>query len=137
MDENLSPKLSARLRPLFPGIQHLDLAGLRGQVDHAIWDFARDHDLAIVIPRSASRLRKAPSPLSPEHLLRLEVLDLDELAGVKDEVVDEEHPGPEIGAPEEPDALEDLARVLAVVLADLDRLPPEVAGPVVRGDEGD
>jgi predicted nuclease of predicted toxin-antitoxin system len=48
LDENLSPKLSDRLRPIFPEIQHVDLAGLRGQVDHAIWDFARDHGLAIV-----------------------------------------------------------------------------------------
>ena len=48
LDENLSPTLLDRLRPIFPGIQHVDLAGLRGQVDHTIWDFARDHGLAIV-----------------------------------------------------------------------------------------
>lgn len=47
-DENLSPKLSDRLRPTFPGTQHVDLAGLRGQTDHAVWEFARNHGLAIV-----------------------------------------------------------------------------------------
>jgi predicted nuclease of predicted toxin-antitoxin system len=48
LDENLSAKLVDRLRPIFPGVQHVDLAGLRGQTDHAVWNFARDHGLAIV-----------------------------------------------------------------------------------------
>jgi len=48
LDENLSPQLVDRLQPIFPGMQHVDLAGLRGQTDHVIWQFARDHGLAIV-----------------------------------------------------------------------------------------
>ncbi len=48
LDANLSPKLADRLHPIFPGIQHVDLSGFRGQTDHAIWDFARNRGLAIV-----------------------------------------------------------------------------------------
>ena len=48
LDENLSAKLVDRLRSIFPGIQHVDLVGLRGQTDHAVWNFVRDHDLAIL-----------------------------------------------------------------------------------------
>ena len=48
LDENLSPRLVESLYDLYPGSQHVDLAGLRGQPDQAIWEYARRNDLAIV-----------------------------------------------------------------------------------------
>lgn len=48
LDENLSPRLVESLDDLYPGSQHVDLAGFRGQPDQAIWEYARRHDLAIV-----------------------------------------------------------------------------------------
>ncbi|HYB73853.1 MAG TPA: DUF5615 family PIN-like protein [Candidatus Sulfotelmatobacter sp.] len=47
-DENLSPRLVQKLASLFPDSQHVELAGLRGQPDNAIWDYAARHELAIV-----------------------------------------------------------------------------------------
>ncbi len=47
-DENLSYQLVDRLAALFPGSRHIDQAGLRGNADTVIWDYARTHDLCIV-----------------------------------------------------------------------------------------
>jgi predicted nuclease of predicted toxin-antitoxin system len=47
-DENLSPRLVSRLSPLFPDSQHVDLVGLHGQPDKAIWEHAARHEFAIV-----------------------------------------------------------------------------------------
>ena len=66
LDENLSPQLVDRLRPIFPEIQHVDLAGLRGQTDHAIWQFARDHDLAIGSKDNDFRQLAFPHGLPPK-----------------------------------------------------------------------
>jgi predicted nuclease of predicted toxin-antitoxin system len=47
-DENLSPRLVRRLARLFPESQHVDLVGLHGQVDQAIWDYAGLNQFTIV-----------------------------------------------------------------------------------------
>lgn len=47
-DQNLSPKLAVRLDDLFPGSSHLQNVGLDRVPDTVIWDFARQHDFAIV-----------------------------------------------------------------------------------------
>jgi predicted nuclease of predicted toxin-antitoxin system len=47
-DENLSPRLVGLLASAYPGSQHVDSIGLRGQPDRAIRDYAREHSLIIV-----------------------------------------------------------------------------------------
>ena len=47
-DENLSPRLVRRLSPLFPDSQHVDLVGLHGRTDPAVWDYAESHYFTIV-----------------------------------------------------------------------------------------
>ena len=47
-DQNLAPSLPRRLADLFPGSLHIDPLGLGSVPDHQVWDYARDHDLAIV-----------------------------------------------------------------------------------------
>lgn len=48
LDENLSQRLIQRLTPAFSGCRHVELVGLRGQPDSAIWHYAARHDLTIV-----------------------------------------------------------------------------------------
>lgn len=48
LDENLSPRLVDHLHSVFPGSEHVDAAGLRGQTDHRIWEYAQRHGFAIV-----------------------------------------------------------------------------------------
>ena len=47
-DENLSPKLVQVLAAEFPDATHVELHGLRGSSDRAVWDFAREGGYAIV-----------------------------------------------------------------------------------------
>ena len=47
-DENLSQRLIARLAADFPESEHVELAGLRGRADSAIWEYARSRELVIV-----------------------------------------------------------------------------------------
>lgn len=47
-DQNLSPKLANRLVDLYPGSSHVLSLGLDCSSDRDIWDYARDHDFAIV-----------------------------------------------------------------------------------------
>ena len=46
-DENLSPKLVQVLAAEFPDSTHIELLGLRGSSDRAVWDFAREGGYAI------------------------------------------------------------------------------------------
>ena len=48
LDQNLAPKLVARLADLFPGSQHVRDVGLAMADDRAVWDYARAGGLAIV-----------------------------------------------------------------------------------------
>ena len=48
LDENLSSRLVQNLSVEFPGISHIELLGLRGSTDRAVWEFARDQNYAIV-----------------------------------------------------------------------------------------
>ncbi len=47
-DQNLSPKLVARLADLHPGSAHVDRLGLGSAADEDVWDYARTNDFAVV-----------------------------------------------------------------------------------------
>jgi predicted nuclease of predicted toxin-antitoxin system len=47
-DENLAARLVAELADLYPDSAHVGDHGLVGGSDHAIWQYARDKNLAIV-----------------------------------------------------------------------------------------
>jgi hypothetical protein len=48
-DENLSPRLVGVLSSHWPGSTHVEFLGMRGASDEAIWAYARDRDLIIVL----------------------------------------------------------------------------------------
>ena len=48
LDQNLPPRISARLADSFPGSEHVSEVGLANVLDQALWEFARDHGLVIV-----------------------------------------------------------------------------------------
>lgn len=48
LDENLSPRLVARLLSLFSGLKHVRDVGLREVDDRAIWDWAEAHAYSVV-----------------------------------------------------------------------------------------
>ena len=41
LDENLSPKLPALLVDLYPDSSQIELLGLRGATDTAVWEYAK------------------------------------------------------------------------------------------------
>ena len=47
-DENLSPRLVELLAADFPGCTHIELLGMRGAADAAVWDYARENGYTIV-----------------------------------------------------------------------------------------
>lgn len=47
-DENLSPRLVARLAIDFPDSSHVELLRLRGASDDVLWDLARDSGFVLV-----------------------------------------------------------------------------------------
>lgn len=46
-DENLSPKLSAKLAALFPDSAHVSQVGLERASDEIVWAYAREHSITI------------------------------------------------------------------------------------------
>lgn len=48
LDENLSPKLPALLADLYPGSSQIELLGLRGATDTAVWEFAKAEAYVLV-----------------------------------------------------------------------------------------
>jgi predicted nuclease of predicted toxin-antitoxin system len=48
LDENLSPRLAPRLRPLFPGLIHVRDIGLNRASDETIWEWAKGNSYTIV-----------------------------------------------------------------------------------------
>lgn len=48
LDHNLSPRLVEALAGIYPGILHVVGAGLDRASDLAVWDYARERNLAIV-----------------------------------------------------------------------------------------
>lgn len=48
LDENLSPRLVARLVSLFAGLPHVRDVGLRQAEDKSIWDWAQAHAFTIL-----------------------------------------------------------------------------------------
>jgi predicted nuclease of predicted toxin-antitoxin system len=47
-DENLSHRLIRRLEAAYPRSEHVELVGLKGQVDLEVWEYAAHHDATIV-----------------------------------------------------------------------------------------
>jgi predicted nuclease of predicted toxin-antitoxin system len=47
-DENLSPRLVEILAVDFPDCIHIELLGMRGAVDAAVWNFARQNGYVVV-----------------------------------------------------------------------------------------
>jgi len=47
-DQNLSPRLSARLGDIYPGSQHVKDFGLQEAEDPVVWTFAKDNGFTIV-----------------------------------------------------------------------------------------
>jgi predicted nuclease of predicted toxin-antitoxin system len=43
-DENLSHRLIRRLEAAYPRSEHVELVGLKGQVDLEVWEYAARHD---------------------------------------------------------------------------------------------
>jgi hypothetical protein len=56
LDENLSPRLAARLSSLFPGCTHVRDVGLKQADDREIWQWAKDNSHTIAV-RPAPTLR--------------------------------------------------------------------------------
>lgn len=48
LDNNLSPKLVARLEPLYPGTNHVALLGLDRATDLDVWDHAGQNNYCLV-----------------------------------------------------------------------------------------
>lgn len=48
LDENLSYRMLAQLEAAFPGSDHVTRLGLQTVTDRALWDYAREHDFALV-----------------------------------------------------------------------------------------
>ena len=48
LDENLSPRIPALLDDLYPGSSQIELLGLRGSPDTAVWEYAKAHDFILV-----------------------------------------------------------------------------------------
>jgi predicted nuclease of predicted toxin-antitoxin system len=47
-DQNLSPRLVARLADLYPGSAHVDPLGLGNEDDRTVWSYAHQNDFLIV-----------------------------------------------------------------------------------------
>ena len=47
-DQNLSPRLGARLATVFPQSSHVFWVGLDKSPDQAVWDYARDNQFLLV-----------------------------------------------------------------------------------------
>jgi len=47
-DENLSPRLAETLAGIYPGCAHVHACGLGGASDDAIWQYAKENEVAIV-----------------------------------------------------------------------------------------
>ena len=64
LDENLSPRLVARLQAEYPGTTHVDACGLGGAADETIWLYAQAHGFMLISKdndlRQLAFLRGAP-----------------------------------------------------------------------------
>lgn len=67
-DENLSPKLVARLAAEYPGSAHVRDVGLRGRSDGEIWDFARTEGFVIVSKDTDFRERSYVEGFPPKTI---------------------------------------------------------------------
>lgn len=48
LDENLSPRIPALLADCYPGSSQIELLGLRGATDTAVWDYAKAEGYVLV-----------------------------------------------------------------------------------------
>ncbi|MGI9277970.1 MAG: DUF5615 family PIN-like protein [Endozoicomonas sp.] len=70
LDENLSPRLVARIEPVFPGTMHVLHAGLDNSPDIDIWHYAAENALTIV-SKDKDFLEFASLHGMPPHLIHL------------------------------------------------------------------
>ena len=64
-DENLSRRLIRRLEAGYPQSEHVELVGLKGQVDLEVWEYAARHDATIVSKEMTFGAGGEPSRLGP------------------------------------------------------------------------
>lgn len=57
-DENLSRRLIRRLEAAYPRSEHVELVGLKGEIDLEIWEYATRHD-ATIVPRTMTFVSSA------------------------------------------------------------------------------
>ena len=74
LDENLSPRLVARLGDLFPGLTHVSLVGLKQANDRTIWEWARASRYAVVTA-DADFVAMARTAGTPPKLVHIERCD--------------------------------------------------------------
>jgi predicted nuclease of predicted toxin-antitoxin system len=53
LDENLSPRLPALLADLYPDSSQIELLGLRGATDTAVWEYAKAQGYVLVSKEGA------------------------------------------------------------------------------------
>jgi predicted nuclease of predicted toxin-antitoxin system len=72
LDENLSPRLVARLLSLFPGLTHVRDVGLKQASDEQIWTWAKENGFTVVTADAdfvalSKRLGWPPKVVHLEH----------------------------------------------------------------------
>ena len=83
LDENLSPRLVESLRDLYPELNHVHNLALGGADDTAVWDFAKEHEFAIVSKGSDFADRSVLEPKPPKVIwIRLGNCSTAEIEGV-------------------------------------------------------
>ena len=75
-DEHLSPRLVRRLADLFQDSTHVQLVGLRGARDRALWLYAREQDL-VLVSRDADFERLSMELGPPPKVIILRLADGD------------------------------------------------------------
>ena len=65
LDENISPALVRLLADLGVYSQAVPHVGLAGRPDHAIWEYALDHDFAVVTTNARDFIELLDTPVHP------------------------------------------------------------------------
>jgi len=65
LDENISPALVRLLADIGAYSQSVPHVGLSGRADHAVWQYALDHDFAVVTTNARDFIELLDAPLHP------------------------------------------------------------------------
>ena len=65
LDENISPALVRLLADLGVYSQSVPHVGLAGQTDHVVWQYALDHDFAVVTTNARDFIELLDAPVHP------------------------------------------------------------------------